>query len=131
MMCNRTITSWRGSACASRSATVLAAMLLAATHCGLASTRPAAAHATYYADLSAAVADLTSRPTENDRLASKQVLVNAHDFFEEGTGRNLALSKSLRERFGTDSRSVVDTLDEMCALAGCPRGMPAEDRTDA
>ena len=102
MMCNGTTTSCRGCACVSRSATALSAMLLAATLCGLAGTRPAVAQATYYADLNAAVAGLASRLTENDRLGSEQVLVNAHDFFEEGTGRNLPLSKSLRERFGTE-----------------------------
>ena len=97
-----TITSRRGRSGVSRSATVPAAILCAAMFCALAGTRPAAAQATYYADLNAAVAGLTSRLTEDARLQGKQVLVNAHDFFEEGTGRNLPLSKSLRERFSTE-----------------------------
>ena len=102
-----TITKPRGRSGMSRSATALAAMLCAATLCGLAGTRPAIAQATYYADLDAAVAGLTRRLTEDARLEGRPVLVNAHDFFEEGTGRNLPLSKSLRERFGTGPRDWI------------------------
>ena len=104
-----------------------AAVLLAAGLYALAATGPAAAQGTYYADLNAAVPGLASQLVKDDRLAGKRVLVNAHDFFEEGEdGRNLPLSATLRERFRRElsNRGVqVFTLpegseDEMVILHG-------------
>ena len=78
-------------------------MLLAALLCGLVGAGPAAAQS--YANLDEAVTKLASRLASNERLAGKRVLVNAHDFFQEGTGRNLPLSATLRERFTTELSS--------------------------
>ena len=83
-------------------ARALAALHLIAMFFSFAGAGPAAAQGTYYAGLNAAVTDLTSKLVENDQLAGKRVLVNAHDFFEEGTRRNLPLSATLRERFSTE-----------------------------
>ena len=98
----RTISNRSGCLCIAPRVRALAALHLLVTFFAFAGAGPAVAQGTYYADLNAAVTDLTSRLVENDRLAGKRVLVNAHDFFEEGTRRNLPLSATLRERFGTE-----------------------------
>ena len=98
----RMISSRGGRVRIARGVRALTALHLVVTFFSFAGAGPAAAQGTYYADLNAAVTDLTGRLVENDRLAGKRVLVNAHDFFEEGTRRNLPLSATLRERFGTE-----------------------------
>ena len=131
-MRNWPIMNRRGRSGVSGNATALAAMLLAASLYGLAGAGPAAAQGTYYADLNAAVPDLASELAKNDRLAGKKVLVNVHDFFEERTGRNLPLSETLRQRFGTElaTRGVqVFALpegneDDMVILQGVRRELP-------
>ena len=81
-------------------ARAVAVLLAAAGLYALAAAGPAAAQGTYYTNLIAAVPDLASKLVKDDRVAGKKVLVNAHDFFEEGEdGRNLPLSATLRERF--------------------------------
>ena len=106
---------------------VRAVLPAVAVLCVLAAAGPAVAQGTYYADLNAAVPGLASKLVKDDRLAGKKVLVNAHDFFEEGEdGRNLPLSATLRERFRRElsNRGVqVFTLpegseDEMVILHG-------------
>ena len=87
----------------SRGARLLTAALVAGSLYGLAGAGPAAAQS--YKDLNEAVTKLASRLASTDRLHGKRVLVNAHDFFEEGTGRNLPLSATLRERFTTELSS--------------------------
>ena len=69
------------------------------------------------------------------RLAGKRVLVNAHDFFEEGTRRNLPLSATLRERFSSElsSRGVAvfalpeGSEDDMVILQGIWRDVSEPD----
>ena len=108
-------------------ARAVAVLLAAAGLYALAAAGPAAAQGTYYTNLIAAVPDLASKLVKDDRVAGKKVLVNAHDFFEEGEdGRNLPLSATLRERFRRElsNRGVqVFTLpegseDEMVILHG-------------
>ena len=110
-----------------RRARAVAVLLAVAGLYAFAAAGPATAQGTYYADLNAAVPGLASELVQDDRLAGKKVLVNAHDFFEEGEdGRNLPLSATLRERFRRElsNRGVqVFTLpegseDEMVILHG-------------
>ena len=87
-----------------------------------------------YRDLTEAVTDLTTRLAANDRLRGKNVLVNAHDFFEEGTKLNLPLSATLRERFSTElsDRGVrvfvvpEGSEDDMVIFQGTWRVLPQE-----
>ena len=74
--------------------------LLVVTVCASIGAGPVAAQS--YRDLNEAVNELTEDLASNDRLAGKRVLVNAHDFFEEGRGRNLPLSATLRELFSAE-----------------------------
>ena len=99
----------------------------------LAGAGPAAAQGTFYPDLNAAVPGLASTLVVNDRLAGKKVLVNVHDFFEEGEdGRNLPLSATLCQRFRTElsNRGVQvfavpdGSEDEMVILQGVWRELP-------
>ena len=77
-----------------------AMMLFVVAVCASIGAGPVAAQS--YRDLNEAVNELTEDLASNGRLEGKRVLVNAHDFFEEGTGRNLPLSATLRERFITE-----------------------------
>ena len=98
----------------------------------LAGVGPVAAQVTSYGDLNAVVPGLASQLVANDRLKGKKVLVNAHDFFEEGTRRNLPLSETLRQRFRTElSNRGVEVFalpegseDEMVILQGVWRELP-------
>ena len=101
-MCTRMTSDGVGRFSLAQGATrdlVVVAVLL----CGLAGTGPAAAQS--YANLDEAVTKLASRLASSDRLAGKQLLVNAHDFFEERSGSILPLSATLRERFTTELSS--------------------------
>ena len=130
----RTISNRSGRLCIAPRVRALAALHMLVTFFAFAGAGPAVAQGIYYADLNAAVTDLTSRLVENDRLAGKRVLVNAHDFFEEGTRRNLPLSATLRERFGTElsTRRGVEVFalpqgseDDMVILQGVWRDVSA------
>ena len=100
---------------------------------------PAAARS--YRDLNEAVNELTEDLASNGRLEGKRVLVNTHDFFEEGKGRNLPLSATLRERFSTElsTRGVQvfalpeGSEDDMVILQGMWRELsePSADSTRA
>ena len=121
----------------SRGARVLTVALVAGSLYGLAGAGPAAAQT--YTDLNEAVTKLASRLASDDRLEGKRVLVNSHDFFEEGTGRNLPLSATLRERFTTElsSRGVAvfslpeGSEDDMVIFQGVWRVLSASGITPA
>ena len=100
-----------------RRARAMAVLLAFAGLYAFAAAGPAAAQGTYYADLNAAVPGLASKLVQDDRLAGWKVLVNAHDFFEEGEdGRNLPLSATLRERFRRELS------DRGCRCSRCRKG---------
>ena len=111
--------------------------LLVVTVCASIGAGPVAAQS--YRDLNEAVNELTEDLASNGRLGGKRVLVNAHDFFEEGTGRNLPLSATLRERFTTElsTRGVQvfalpeGSEDDMVILQGVWRELsqPSADST--
>ena len=121
----------------SRGARVLTVALVAGSLYGLAGAGPVAAQT--YTDLNEAVTKLASRLASDDRLDGKQLLVNAHDFFEESTGRNLPLSATLRERFTTElsSRGVAvfslpeGSEDDMVIVQGIWRVLSAPGATPA
>ena len=78
----------------------MSAVLMAVAFLWFAGADRAAAQS--YRDLNEAVSDITTDLVSGNRLRGSRVLVNAHDFFEEGTGRNLPLSATLRERFSAE-----------------------------
>ena len=76
-------------------------MLLSATLYGLSGAGSVTAQTTYD-NLDYGLSELTARLMSGNTLAGKRVLVTPHDFFEEGTRRNLPLSATLRERFSAE-----------------------------